>query len=59
VHSKIMHNTETTFPAVTMLFHPLQCNPAGRSDDDGKKKVLIVGNVQQIGEDPILAFDGF
>jgi len=58
VHSKIMRNTETIFPAVTMLFLPLQCAPGGRSDEDAQK-VLIVGNVQQIGEDPILAFDGF
>ena len=53
-----MSNTETTFPAVTLLFLPLQCAPGGRSDADAQK-VLIVGNVQQIGEDPILAFDGF
>ena len=58
MHSKIMCNTETTFPAVILLFLPLQCAPGGRSDADAQK-VLIVGNVQQIGEDPILAFDGF
>ena len=54
---KITH-AESTFPDETMLFPPLQCKPEGRTDDRAQR-VLIVGDVQQTGEDPILAFDGF
>ena len=45
-------------PPFQLCFFPLQCAPGGRSDDDAQN-VQIAENVQQIGEDPILAFDGF
>ena len=38
------------------IFTP-QCNPAGRSAADSEK-VLIVQDVKQIGEDPLIVFDG-
>ena len=37
----------------------MQCDPNGRSDEDAMNKVLIGDDITQIGEDPILAFDGF
>ena len=40
----------------TYIFTP-QCNPAGRSAADSEK-VLIVQDVKQIGEDPLIVFDG-
>ena len=40
----------------THIFIP-QCDPAGRNAADSEK-VLIVQDVKQIGEDPLIVFDG-
>ena len=49
------HYTQTVEPC---SFH-MQCDPNGRTDNDARDKVLIGADITQIGEDPILAFDGF
>ena len=35
-----------------------QCDPDGRTDDEAQR-VLIVHDVKQIGDDPLLVFEGF
>jgi len=47
------------FPPTHTLYihsHP-QCNPAGRNEADSQK-VLVIQDVNQIGEDPLIVFDG-